>query len=150
MTLTSLYRFKLSKAWLMSELLITPLGKAGNNKIFNELFTTPDLIKNQDIGSQDIIGNLKQRKVTFLTQAGKKRSIVFQLCDDYKENHGIIKVKDYGRDCYCFRMFDNNIFEVYIAENYGSLRELTLMKLCDGYLDAEIELLRKNIENAIL
>jgi hypothetical protein len=126
--------------------LLKPHGKAGNNDILNDLFTTPDLITVKDIGPiADIAGNYQARQIKFLTLDGKTRSIVFERNTNLLGLNGMARVADYRRDCYLYTLIDDNTIEVYVSNGNGNLTSHLLMMLCDGLLDTDISLLRKTI-----
>lgn len=146
--LDALYRFKLPHAWLTPMFLLQPLGKTGNNTVFNDFFSTPDLISCRDVGPIPAIAdNYQAKELTFLNCEGKRRKIVFQRNQELLGDNGIVKVLDYHQDCYLYSVVAPNTIEVYISNGNSKIASHLLIMLCDGLLEPEISVLRNRIFN---
>lgn len=137
----AIYRFQLQQAWQTSMFLLQPILKRGNDVTLNQFFETKDLVSRKKIGPiKQIIDQYEAYPIVFLNNEGKKQTMVFEI-GNKEMCIGVVKVVDNKKDCFLFKVVEENVFEVYVSVGNGTQSSQLLMMLMDGYLDKEIAVL---------
>lgn len=144
MVIDAFYSFKLEvKSPSLSNYSIKRLCKAGNNEIFNAIFSNSDEIEIVKYGPIKDLSDYIGYATKDLNKISDYRPILFGT-SVLAEGYGLVKTEG-KEDAILFLMLEESIFEVYIFKGKYSSSILLLQMLKDGALNNLVESVKAKI-----